>query len=131
MRKINVFLGVFALFCLNANAWEIKRNPDRFPSIGLHVGNLNLSGDRTETVITTTGKEFPYRNSEETIDGWKGGFDLRLPATKNITFTFGYDRVEMDDYFTRRNTLGGDQYKEKIVLDGYSYDFGIRFYLSK
>ena len=119
------------LLALPARAWEFPDNPDRFPSIGLHVDNEKLDGDRTEIVINNIGERLPYRNSDETEFTWRGGADVRLPLHRSITMSFMYERVETEWFFKRRNTLGGDLYEENRRLSGYNYQLGFRLYLNR
>lgn len=134
MKKLNKQSGLilFAfLIASTVHAWEFINNPDRFPSVGLHVDNQKLKGNREETVVNSAGQDVPYRHSDETAYQWRGGADVRLPATQSLTFTVSYDRVETDDWFTRHNTLGGDMYKEHKNLKGDNWGIGVRLYFNK
>ena len=64
---------------VNAHAAQYPDNPDRFPSLGLHIGGAAESGDAT---FTDTGL---FTKQDVTISTGRLLLDLRLPVSNSIT----------------------------------------------
>lgn len=111
-----------------AGAYEIKDNPDRFPSVGLNYSGASLKGD-TEFSGFAFGGTKPQM--KESINNFMG--DLRLPATENLTFEVGAGYA-MNNLESNDGTwfLSGGSFMvttpTKTDLSGPSYKVGARYY---
>lgn len=132
-RETLLFVAVTMLSC-SAQAWEFSRNPDRFPSLGLHVINGSVKGDRYETDLPgTVGSR--SQSGPESESTYTLGADIKLPINHGMTLGFFYDQHEIDRVYKRNraptNTTGEVIFKETSNLNGYRYGFDFRLYLNK
>lgn len=82
--KYALCLVVLATSC--CFGYEIKDNPDRFPSVGVNYTGVFLKGEGTFAPVPgfVFNKEADLKDTlHQTI------VDLRLPTTPNLTFNFG------------------------------------------
>lgn len=126
MEKIIIATILTVMAASPIHAWEMKNNPDRFPSIGLNYSQTSLDGtiehyDRPSFGVNNynPGKEDKQRSLV--------GADIRLPMTDQLTFTLGYSRsYEYSDMEYNTEDL-----QHSTALKGYKMDFGVRFYINR
>lgn len=126
--KIALLSGVMFL-AINAMAYEIQGNPDRFPSVGLNYTGTFLKGTGSLApipgFIITDEKDL-----KETAH--VGMLDLRLPVNENITLNAGAGyagRVNerVDASLAQNDTaIFGERIKDN--LSGPTFNVGARYY---
>lgn len=80
------FTLAICLLSSTAMAYEVKDNPDRFPSVGVNYTGVFLKGEGTFEPVPGFffNKETDLKDTlHQTV------VDLRLPAMSNLTFNFG------------------------------------------
>lgn len=109
-----------------ARAWEVKNNPDRFPSVGIHTGLEHLGGDYSNTLNPATKAEIVQPQSEAVNTSFVG-FDARFPMFSQVTVTFSYDKIRRDLEIVRE----GNTFQSHEGVSGDRFDMGMRFYFTK
>lgn len=107
-------------------AWEIPKNPDRFPSLGLNISNADYDGS-SQNVLWVSPVYTLNDNYKSEYEERLKGFDLRLPLHESFTFEFGFDRVKTHS----KKTLSNNKYIKYDDLNGNSYKLGVRFYFNQ
>lgn len=104
MKRVG-FIVLALLAAAAAHAWEIERNPDRYPSIGLDLYKGQLAGLPRAGVA-----------GAQTTGGTVGGIlDLRLPVTGSLT------------WHAFASSEGAANNKD--FTDGYRVGMGFRVYM--
>lgn len=111
-----------------AGAWEVPGNPDRFPSVGLNIGNGELSGPRYESDLPGTSLNRNQGGHEKNFFHSLGA-DVRVPIHQSVTLSFSYDALDSDNHYSRQSN-GQSIYETSNNLSGYRYGIGLRLYLN-
>lgn len=117
MKRVGLIALILSAAAV-ANAWEIEKNPDRYPSIGLDVSSGRLAGlPKGGTPIGSLIGNTAGISSSANTDGKfvAGQLDVRLPVSSALTVhAFGSSTsVNNNLQFT----------------DGHSFGAGLRVYL--
>ena len=121
MRNIIISFALLLMFSLTVKA-EVEGNPDRFPSIGLNIGNTSIDGKATLNPTDNRLSENTYLSNV--------GLDLRIPANRSITFGVYYNRIDGSQDSKVKSAFGTDVSNYNESLSGYNYGVNIRLYLN-
>lgn len=110
----------------HALAWEFSRNPDRFPSVGIHIASSKLDGHRDE-IDTPNLNLVRVNGGDIDADIKMIGVDFRLPVNNSVTVTLCADSVVNKSVFNRV----GNVYRESEKTTGMQYGFNARLYFNK
>lgn len=121
-----IILTAVLLMSSISHAWEFRKNPDRFPSLGFNLSTSRLDGKRDWTDLPGT---FLSRTQSDRgfLDMNSMGLDIRFPISNGVTLTFSYDRLEYESLLTRDQNI-------ITVNDSFSGDrfgFSTRIYFNK
>jgi hypothetical protein len=126
MRRLLIAGCAVGLFAARVGAWEVKRNPDRFISLGLHTSIEHLAGDHSNVLNPNTCNEIVQMENESS-NVTAAGFDVRVPLFAQVTFTFAYDKIRRDMGQVR----AGNTFQSYEGVSGDRVDMGVRFYFVK
>lgn len=114
-----------ALLAGQAGAWEVRDNPDRYISVGVHADVEHLSGTHSNVLDPGPNEVVQMETAGSNLS--VAGFDVRLPLFKQVTFTVSYDKLTLD----AGNVREGDTFEAYDHRHGNRVDFGMRLYLCK
>lgn len=135
MKKVGAAVVVTMLLFGQAQAWEFKNNPDRFPSIGIHVMNGSVKGDRFETDLPDRPTMSRTQSGPESEMTYTVGADVKVPINQGMTLGFFYNHHEINRTYERNHSQffnnGEVLLRETSNLNGYQYGFDFRLYMNK
>lgn len=98
MKRVGLIALILSTAAV-ANAWEIQKNPDRYPSFGIEASTGKLAGIQ---------KDVPA-GAPHTDGGFvQGRLDVRLPISSNVTVNLVGENTGVNNnlQFSEGNRVG-------------------------
>lgn len=125
MKRVLIAAGAIALLAGRAAAWEVKDNPDRFISVGIHSRVDHLIGNSSTVENPGPNETLHVADVGQVVNA--AGLDVRIPLCPQITFTAGYDKLTSNRFDERT----GNTYRTFDGIHGNRVELGMRFYFVK